>query len=724
VRFACDRCKTRYSIADERVRGKILKIRCKSCANVITVKEGMDAAPPEGERAGGPPERPERSERSASERADRGDKNGADTSAPVTPARNDLSSRAYRPTTMAPQSTVGSGGVTPVTPAPRPAPALGAAFASAMASPQAPPQLEDEWYVSRDGEQHGPFGLPDAQSWISQQPYDAELHCWCEGFDDWLPVDRIAHFRSLRSRPAPPGAPPSGPLPRPIAQAGAPASSAAPQPRSDRPLSGPLPLLGHTPTRPTGASPPSSASPSSASPSSASLSGLSSVPAGAPTEDKPQFAATMAALAGDAAAALAAPPAASPPPSSARSSGLDGRSSSSAPARGAFDAGDLGSQGFATAGPGRPAASSSRPPGPGASGPLPGTDEDDLEFGEVSRVVRIADIGKTVRPQARAAAAAVRRTGANDVLPPSGAVSLPGWGPPSASTSTAATASPAAASATHATYRTGALPSIAPGTGSNGVGSPASLLAGQPGTGVVSASLAGPDSVRVEVPLVIPAKQRRNHALLLGLVAVGLIGAGVAALFLLQRPETEDSSMISLSGVDVSDLTIRPDDPRRVPGTGSAAVPPATGTGTTGRPVTGQTGIKRPGTPATGGAIPTGPGPGPGPGVGSGGKVETAPPIVASTPLGGDEVEEMSQKNSTGLQRCYELALKKDIFLEVKSIKVTISIDTGGVVTNVAMSSHSDHTLGQCMITRIRNWRFRPNSRGLDAKFTVAFGRT
>src|SRR5512140_2109938 len=43
VKFLCDRCNTRYSIGDERVRGKILKIRCKNCANVITVREGMMA---------------------------------------------------------------------------------------------------------------------------------------------------------------------------------------------------------------------------------------------------------------------------------------------------------------------------------------------------------------------------------------------------------------------------------------------------------------------------------------------------------------------------------------------------------------------------------------------------------------------------------------------------------------------------------------------------------
>src|SRR5215468_10045347 len=50
VKFLCDRCKTRYSIGDDRVRGKILKIRCKNCANVITVREGMS---PEGDGAPG-----------------------------------------------------------------------------------------------------------------------------------------------------------------------------------------------------------------------------------------------------------------------------------------------------------------------------------------------------------------------------------------------------------------------------------------------------------------------------------------------------------------------------------------------------------------------------------------------------------------------------------------------------------------------------------------------
>ena len=44
MKFVCDRCQTKYSIADEKVRGKILKVRCKSCTNIITVREEGAAA--------------------------------------------------------------------------------------------------------------------------------------------------------------------------------------------------------------------------------------------------------------------------------------------------------------------------------------------------------------------------------------------------------------------------------------------------------------------------------------------------------------------------------------------------------------------------------------------------------------------------------------------------------------------------------------------------------
>lgn len=60
MKFYCDVCNTKYSIADEKVRGKVLKVRCKKCSNIITVREALapvgDAE--ERSRAGGPPSVP------------------------------------------------------------------------------------------------------------------------------------------------------------------------------------------------------------------------------------------------------------------------------------------------------------------------------------------------------------------------------------------------------------------------------------------------------------------------------------------------------------------------------------------------------------------------------------------------------------------------------------------------------------------------------------------
>src|SRR3954463_12976573 len=44
MKFVCERCQTKYSIADDKVRQKVLKIRCKTCENVITIRDAMVVA--------------------------------------------------------------------------------------------------------------------------------------------------------------------------------------------------------------------------------------------------------------------------------------------------------------------------------------------------------------------------------------------------------------------------------------------------------------------------------------------------------------------------------------------------------------------------------------------------------------------------------------------------------------------------------------------------------
>lgn len=43
MKIVCDSCGAKYSIADEKVQGKVFKIRCKKCSNVIVVKGSAEA---------------------------------------------------------------------------------------------------------------------------------------------------------------------------------------------------------------------------------------------------------------------------------------------------------------------------------------------------------------------------------------------------------------------------------------------------------------------------------------------------------------------------------------------------------------------------------------------------------------------------------------------------------------------------------------------------------
>lgn len=173
MKFQCDRCKTRYSIADERVRGKILKIRCKNCEAVITVREGMDAVASAKHKAA---------------------KKRVVKKAPTIDSKPVLRN-AFERVMDSTQDDLAESERTVISEAP-------------------PQQLEEEWYVSLDGEQFGPFNLQQAKDWVAVRPASDELFCWSEGFGDWLATEKVSHFRHLRSDPKP-----SAPLPRPASKA-------------------------------------------------------------------------------------------------------------------------------------------------------------------------------------------------------------------------------------------------------------------------------------------------------------------------------------------------------------------------------------------------------------------------------------------------------------------------------------------------------------------------
>ncbi len=161
MKFVCDSCNTKYSIADERVHGRVLKIRCKTCDHVITVREEMKVS---------------------------------DSASSIAEALGRRLNDEGNDHTMV-----------------------------SMAPPSAPAEKVDEWYISFDGDQEGPLPLARALERVrAERPRGREAHCWKPGFFVWLAVEEVPEFAPALERPrwqsAPPPPPAASPS-RPIAVA-------------------------------------------------------------------------------------------------------------------------------------------------------------------------------------------------------------------------------------------------------------------------------------------------------------------------------------------------------------------------------------------------------------------------------------------------------------------------------------------------------------------------
>ena len=700
MKFVCDRCKTRYSIGDDRVRGKILKIRCKNCANVITVREGMgdlEASVPPAPGAPGAMDHAARAKKSTTiapealldERREAALRPEPLASAvPRAIGATAKEARAKSSTTKAPApSRLATGSPSPeaaAAPAKRAARSddpgrplgakrgtgpevrgpddepntLGAAFASAMAKP--PSALEEEWYVSIDGNQAGPFSLVEAQGWITQKPFDAELHCWSEGFDDWLPVDKVGHFRGLRKRPAPPPLPRIGNAPRASLGPSAPSPPIEGDPKplfaatmasiergapGLRPGASPGTSPGAGPGAGPGAPLPSSAPPARATP-----------PFGTPIQSRPNGAqAPLPLRAGDARPALMRPP--SPQIGAVHggprvapfdmSDDNDPHSELEAtrfrdPIVGsAAQATDAGLDAIVTA-----AASDFE-----SDAHL----SDDLDIGEVSRVVKLADLA----PRLRASA------------PPSGF------------------------------ERPGSVVARPPGAGGLVGGATATHRAVTPGLHAQAGAAPGmaPSPPELDPSGIAPAAQAHRRGLVALLSVAGVMLLGVTGAVVLLVTISDDPTGGDLGPVHNID-TSRPEDPithrpiEPVPAPTQTQVPPPRSAPHLTRP-----------TPI--GASP--------------------PPREAEAPtadsLRSDEIEEGARKHQDMTQRCYLRSQRgADAILvgDVKKIAVTLTVDKDGSVTDLQLSDHAADNLGKCLTTSIKSWKFR-SSPGGTFKFSLNF---
>ncbi len=671
MKFVCDKCKTRYSIGEDRVRGKILKIRCKNCANVITVREGMDA----GENRTG-------------------------------------------------KSTMAVPLVDP----------------SVLSGP-APNALTEEWYVSIDGVQTGPLTLTNAQKWVSSKPADAELHCWNEGFEDWLPVEKVSHFRGLRQRPAaapPPRpraktAPPplpekplfaatmasiekdaSGPTrttgsgPQRTSAPGIPAVQAKSNGTGPRPAipaskaSAPaIPAVAKAPSIPSIAKPRVPSGAAGAKPSGPTSSGVPSIPAvtrpsGPATPKSPTPArgsasvvargATPAAAASNRFLSSAVPQPSTPSAShSALADAFDAADNDALTAVGAVPFEDevatraepaASASGRARnmfdVGAAAPAAS----PAPAATKTvkqaLESDDDDDLAIGEVSRVVNLADL-------------APRRTTANGTGANAKIGNATG-GVAKIGNATAGVPRVHPIGLGH----TGSQPRISPSALGMNVDPSLAAAADLPG---------GPAANESIVARSFAQKHRRGMIALIAFSALLVAGVvGVVAWVVSKNSDEIAGGFGGMKQIDTSrpeDIIRRQQQNPTDTGSGSAAT---TAHVTQTKPkLTGRN---------------------------SNNTVTQPEDDPFGNSLSASEIEDMAAKQNEGTKRCYMRAQKGALGFEIadlKKITVTLSVAKDGTVTDVQLSSHATDTLGTCLIARIKAWKFRASNGG-TFRISLAFG--
>jgi predicted Zn finger-like uncharacterized protein len=176
VKFNCDRCQTRYSIGDDKVRGKVLKIRCKTCGNIVVVREQTSTmSVPDSVGATAQVTQ------------------SAITSA-VTAQPQQARSQQSQPAPSA--QSVAGGATGPLPPVPR---------ASSSGNV--------DWYVAIKGKQHGPASRDDVARLYREGKITDRTYLWNEQMTAWTRLREVPAFAFLMTEPAPQARRPPPPPP-------------------------------------------------------------------------------------------------------------------------------------------------------------------------------------------------------------------------------------------------------------------------------------------------------------------------------------------------------------------------------------------------------------------------------------------------------------------------------------------------------------------------------
>ncbi|HVJ88294.1 MAG TPA: GYF domain-containing protein [Labilithrix sp.] len=220
MKFLCENCKAKYQIADEKVAGKTVRMKCRKCGHQIEVRAEITETSVAGEMprpSGAPPTPPQRGSLATSLSA-------AKPRAATSGAPNSALAGAFRTNVHdAPASTRGE---------PHSA-SLGL-------------NVADEWYVAINGVPVGPVRLSELRRKAASGAVTEESLCWQEGLEEWRPIRSIPELAEIVREAAQGGkavgTPPDPPPAAPRAPSAARQPLASLAPRTSTPPPPPKPL--------------------------------------------------------------------------------------------------------------------------------------------------------------------------------------------------------------------------------------------------------------------------------------------------------------------------------------------------------------------------------------------------------------------------------------------------------------------------------------------------
>ena len=175
MKFLCDNCKAKYQIADEKVAGKTVRMKCRKCGHQIEVR----AAVTETSVSTSPP-------------------TASDPPRPMAKSSLATSLSAAKPRApMVGTHTQNLGG------------ALAGAFQRTVQDgPQTVPfptqtnnpvelSVTDEWYVAINGVPVGPVRISELRRKAASGAVTEESLCWQEGLEEWRPVRSIPELAAI-----------------------------------------------------------------------------------------------------------------------------------------------------------------------------------------------------------------------------------------------------------------------------------------------------------------------------------------------------------------------------------------------------------------------------------------------------------------------------------------------------------------------------------------------